>query len=182
MARDYKSSSRRRGDGSTGGFILGLGVGLCVAVGIYVYDRIAAHNEAQKPRPATPDRAAPPDEDTADDTDKKFDFYDMLPKFEVVVPEKKEKGVGPEGGTAPIERPGTYVLQAGSYRNFGDADRVRAQLALQGIESTIQKVTVDNDTWHRVRIGPVTDLAELNKLRKRLAEAEVDAIVIRVGD
>ena len=46
------------------------------------------------------------------------------------------------------------MLQAGSYKNFADADRVRAQLALQGIESKVQKVTVDNDTWHRIRIGP----------------------------
>jgi cell division protein FtsN len=182
MARDYKSRSNRRSDGSTGGFILGLGIGLIVAAGVYVYDRIAAHRSADRPHPAATERTQSREEDLADDKDSRFDFYDMLPKFEVVVPEKKEKGVGPEGGTAPIQRPGTYVLQAGSYRNLTDADRVRAQLALQGIESKIQKVTVDNDTWHRVRIGPVTDLGELNKLRKRLAEAEVDAIVVRVGD
>ena len=183
MPRDYKTSAgRRRGAGSAGGFLWGLALGLMAAVGVYVYDRMAAERVAQKPKPAPTERAPSRDEDTTDDKDSKFDFYDMLPKFEVVVPEKKEKAVGPEGGTAPIERPGTYVLQAGSYRNASDADRVRAQLALQGIESKIQKVTVDNDTWHRVRIGPVTDLAELNKLRKRLAQAEVDAIVVRVGD
>lgn len=182
MARDYKSRSSRGGDGSTGGFILGLGIGLIVAAGVYIYDRMAARGQPDKPRPASTDRAQAREEDLAEEKDSKFDFYDMLPKFEVVVPEKKEKGVGPEGGTTPIARPGTYVLQAGSYRNLADADRVRAQLALQGIESKIQKVTVDNDTWHRVRIGPVTDLGELNKLRKRLVEAEVDAIVIRVGD
>lgn len=182
MARDYKSKSGRRSDGSTGGFFLGLGMGLIVAAGVYIYDRVASHKDTAKPRAAQPDRAAAREEDLAEDKDSKYDFYDMLPKFEVVVPEKKEKGVGPEGTTAPIQRPGTYFLQAGSYRNAPDADRVRAQLALQGIESKIQKVTVDNDAWHRVRIGPVTDLAELNKLRRRLAEAEVDAIVIRVGD
>ena len=182
MARDYKSSSRRRRSSGTGGFIVGLGLGLFVAAGIYVYDRIAAHRDTGKARPTATERTSRRDEDPAEEPDSKFDFYDMLPKFEVVVPEKKEKGVGLDGGTAPIERPGTYVLQAGSYRNLNDADRVRAQLALQGIESRIQRVTVDNDTWHRVRIGPVTDLAELNKLRKRLAEAEVDAIVVRVGD
>jgi len=182
MPRDYRSTSSRRRSGATGGFIIGLGLGLFIAAGIYVYDRISSQRDVSKPRPAATQRASARDEDPAEENDGKFDFYDMLPKFEVVVPEKREKGVGPEGGTAPIERPGTYVLQAGSYRNLNDADRVRAQLALQGIESKIQKVTVDNDTWHRVRIGPVTDLAELNKLRKRLAEAEVDAIVVRVGD
>ena len=40
----------------------------------------------------------------------------------------------------PAEKKGAYVLQAGSYKKFEDADRVKAQLALQGIESTVQRV------------------------------------------
>jgi len=68
------------------------------------------------------------------------------------------------------------------YKKFEDADRVRAQLALQGIESNVQRVAIDNDTWHRVRIGPISDPAELNRVRQRLKEAEVDFLVVRVGD
>ena len=83
---------------------------------------------------------------------------------------------------AKIERPGVYVLQAGSYRNEADADRVRAQLALQGVDARVQRVAVDADVWHRVRIGPITNLEELNKVRRQLRAAEVDALVIRVGD
>jgi cell division protein FtsN len=41
---------------------------------------------------------------------------------------------------------------------------------------------VDEDVWHRVRIGPITDLAELNRLRARLRAADLDALVIRVGE
>jgi cell division protein FtsN len=41
---------------------------------------------------------------------------------------------------------------------------------------------VDADVWHRVRIGPVSNLDELNKLRRQLQAADVDALVIRVGD
>jgi cell division protein FtsN len=98
-----------------------------------------------------------------------------------VVPEREKPepaGARPEA----IEKPGAYVLQAGSYRNFADADRVRAQLALKGIESKIQRVSVDNDTWHRIRIGPIADLAELNRTRDKLRQANIDALVIRVGD
>ena len=62
------------------------------------------------------------------------------------------------------------------------ADRVRAQLALQGVESKVQKVSVDNDTWHRIRIGPISKLDELNRLRTILRKADVDVLVIRVGD
>jgi cell division protein FtsN len=97
------------------------------------------------------------------------------------VPEKD--GNGKPGSTAPkVDKPGVYVLQAGSYRNFADADRIRARLALQGVESKIQKVTVDNDTWHRVRIGPINKLADLEEIRRKLREAQIDALVIRTGD
>ena len=82
----------------------------------------------------------------------------------------------------PVARAGSYVLQVGSYRKFEEADRVRAQLALQGIESKVQRVSVDSDTWHRVRIGPISDLKTLDRVRQRLREAEMDVLVIRVGD
>ncbi|HEV3286767.1 MAG TPA: SPOR domain-containing protein, partial [Steroidobacteraceae bacterium] len=68
------------------------------------------------------------------------------------------------------------------YRNEADANRVRAQLALQGVDAKVQRVAVDADVWHRVRIGPISNLDELNKVRKQLQAAEVDALVIRVGD
>jgi cell division protein FtsN len=63
-----------------------------------------------------------------------------------------------------------------------DADSLRAQLALQGVNAKVQRVAVDADVWHRVRIGPISNLDELNKVRRQLRAAEVDALVIRVGD
>ena len=90
----------------------------------------------------------------------------MLPNFEVVVPEKEVVDVARRARDRRKE--GRLVFQAGSYKKFEDADRVRAQLALQGIESNVQRVAIDSDTWHRVRIGPISDPAELNRVRKRL--------------
>ena len=46
----------------------------------------------------------------------------------------------------------------------------------------MQRVAIDADTWHRVRIGPISDPAELNRVRNRLREAEVDFLVVKVGD
>jgi cell division protein FtsN len=146
-------------------------------------DKNLARVSAETPKPEPrPDKAA-----TVGDTEdgaKNYDFYDMLPKFEVVVPEK-DREVSRERDTAraQIERPGVYVLQAGSYRKQEEADRIQALLKKQGIDANVQRVAVDDDVWHRVRIGPITDLAELNKLRARLRAAEFDdALVIRVGD
>jgi cell division protein FtsN len=41
---------------------------------------------------------------------------------------------------------------------------------------------MENDVLHRVRIGPVSNLGDLNRTRAALQRAEIDAVVIRVGD
>ena len=81
-----------------------------------------------------------------------------------------------------MEQPGAYVLQVGSYKNEAEAERVRGQLAKQGIEATVQRVAVDADVWHRERIGPFRDLARLNATRKELRAAGIDIMMLRVGD
>lgn len=189
MARDFKSRRSRHG-GFSGwlGLILGLGVGLAIAGIVYIRDHRAeapiartAKADKKKSRSNEPVDADAGEAASTDEPAKSYDFYDMLPKFEVVVPEK-DKDVRPDTRPVPETRRGTYVLQAGSYKSFADADRVRAQLALQGIESKVQKVSVDNDTWHRIRIGPISRLDELNRMRQVLRKADVDVLVIRVGD
>ena len=187
-ARDYKTK-RRKNTGFSGwtGVLCGLAVGLGVAAVVYIKDH---RPDAQIARTAKADKkksrsAEPPDTEAGDsgpeDSAKSYAFYDMLPKFEVVVPEK-DKDVRPDIKSVPETRSGTYVLQAGSYKNFADADRVRAKLALLGIESKVQKVSVENDTWYRIRIGPFSKLDDLNRVRQNLHKADVDALEIRVGD
>jgi len=186
-ARDYKSSQHRPlelsrlrefGYGALAGALL-------TAVAFtWVGNHHRPADAPDAPRP-DPHRSVRADVEAAGGTVKpseKYDFYQMLPNFEVVVPEKDKDVKRDLPAAAKIERPGVYVLQAGSYRNESDANRVRAQLALQGIDAKVQRVAVDADVWHRVRIGPVSNLDELNKLRRQLRAADVDALVIRVGD
>jgi cell division septation protein DedD len=172
---------------------IGLAAGLCVAGIVYVADHRASDPvPAERPVPRHPVAAtgAGGDADSSGNRagvgadaippEGKYDFYQMLPKFEVVVPEK-ERGtrVAP---AAQIDRPGVYFLQAGSYRDITVAERIRAQLGKLGIEATVQRVAVDTDVWHRVRIGPIRDLVQLNKLRAQLRQSDLDALVIRVDD
>jgi cell division protein FtsN len=182
MAKDYKTRGSR-GNGFSGwlGLCLGLAVGLGIAAGVYVKDHKPEAAASVKPSKHEKKKIAEAEAGDEEAPAKSYDFYDMLPKFEVVVPEK-EKDVKPDVRAAPETRPGTYVLQAGSYKNFSDADRIRAQLALQGIESKVQKVSVDADTWHRIRIGPISNLDELNRMRQKLRKSDIDVLVIRVGD
>jgi cell division protein FtsN len=181
VARDYKRSRGRRESfsGWTGLFI-GLVAGLAVGLALYLFDPRGPQPPGAAPEAAAPAEPASARESAGEEPAERYDYYQMLPNFEVVVPEK-EVAMPPDAPEA-TEKKGAYVLQAGSYRKFEDADRVRAQLALQGIESNVQRVAIDSDTWHRVRIGPISDPAELDRVRTRLKEAEVDFLVVRVGD
>ena len=187
MPRDYKHTKRRPagGGGMSGvvGLIVGLAIGLTVAMAVYLYDRRPSSRLVQQSAPLAKDDAATPVDPApaSQRAEQEFDFYEMLPKFEVVIPEDGGK-VAPEAAAGRVQKPGAYYLQAGSFRNHADADRVRAMIALQGVESKIQKVTIDKDTWHRVRVGPITNLQRLEDTRSKLRQAQIDALVIRVGE
>lgn len=170
--------------------LFGLAIGLSVAFAIFMKDReadVPVRTAAQQPASmaSTIEQSVQTVEPAAAEPEKpaeqRFDFYEMLPNFEVVIPEQ-ETNVSRDTQKAAVVQPGIYVLQAGSFTDFEDADRRRAQLALQGIESRIQRVTIDDKTYHRVRIGPTNDLDELNRLRNRLKAANIDVLRIRLGD
>ena len=167
--------------------LFGLGIGLSVALAIYMKDR--EPGATMRPAATAPASVASRVDDSREvevpapeeQPERRFDFYHMLPNFEVIIPEQ-EPDVRPDVAPQAVEQPGVYVLQAGSFTDYGDADRRRAQLALQGIESRIQRVTIDDQTYHRVRIGPTRDLDELNMLRSRLHQAQIEVLRIRLGD
>lgn len=176
------AGSRPRRAGTPGWVLVlaGLAIGAAaVATAFYVRDQLSPRPEpvaeavkpVAKPRPKP--KEAPPE--------KEFEFYKMLPNFEVVVPEE-DHDVRADKTLAPVAVPGVYVLQAGSYSTFAEADKVKAQLALLGISAQIQKITVEERQYNRVRIGPIETLDELNRVRQRLRTAHIDVLVIRVGE
>lgn len=124
-----------------------------------------------------------------------FEFYTLLPEMEVAVPKSRQSSSPPEAAPhkteatpsfkpepAPSETPAdVYVLQAGSFRNYAQADRRKAALALMGIDADIQTVTIDNSkTWHRVRIGPSTDLPKLRRISEQLHEKQIESQLYKV--
>jgi len=131
----------------------------------------------------------------------KFDFYSLLPEEEVVVPAERAAEpvpLPPPPGQQPATPPppkqtamatppaptpstgaGTYVLQVGSFRKSSDAERLKAQLAMLGIQTNIQTATIDSgQTYHRVRTGSYTK-ADANTLRSRLKSNGHDAMMMR---
>ena len=177
--------------------LFGLAIGLSVAAAIYLGDRVSKRPpEPVAQQPASLEAPIEADRDLAvetprsgaeapaepeSETEPRFSFYSMLPNFEVVIPEE-ESDVSRDNPVAVVEESGTYVLQAGSFTDPADADRRRAELALLGVESQIQRIAIDDREYHRVRIGPISDLDELNHLRSRLSDARIDVLRIRLGE
>jgi cell division protein FtsN len=181
-ARDYKHGGRRRGFdvGTYQQFAIGLATGLAVAVAVYVFDHRGKPAETEIPEERLPKKTAAAPAEESGEPAEQYDFYDMLPKFEVVLPE--ERNVRRDQPAVPINQPGDYIIQAGSFGNESEALRRQQQLAKLGIEAAVQRVAIDADVKHRVRIGPVSDLARLNAIRSQLRTADIDVLLIKVPD
>jgi cell division protein FtsN len=168
--------------------LFGLGLGLAVAIGVYL--RAPSGERPPAARAETPSaastkpaaRPAPRVTSATSERDKaenRFQFYEILPQYEVVVPDEKAPATGnarPRAAAAP----GSYLLQVGSFSAAADADRMKANLALLGFESDVQRVTIDGNVFNRVRIGPIVDLDAAKRTQRQLGAAGYDTMLMKV--
>lgn len=202
MPRDYKNAGRRPQRQPTPGWVwmlAGLAVGLFIALLVFLHQRYPASGSRSTQARASKHASVAPARPRAAHEAKragaghaarsaaarpapspKFDFYTILPEMEVMVPDQDITGKV-EHGVTQIATPGTYVLQAGSFRRYDQADHLKAQLALLGLNASIQSVTINGDeTWHRVRIGPFHNLNRLNQAREVLKTHHVEALLLKL--
>lgn len=159
-----------------GPMLISFAVGLFIMFLVNLEDNVPVEKNTKK--------AATQNENTIEPT---FDFYTLLPEMEVVVDTPKQvdkKAIvtsPPQTGTTDKPKNKvSYILQVGSFKNAEDADSFRARLALLGIESKVQKVTIDNkDTWHRVQLGPVSGRDVADKLQRQLKQNNIDSLLMR---
>jgi cell division protein FtsN len=131
------------------------------------------------PRPAEP-KAPPP----------RFDFYTILPETEVVVPQEQPRPAPPIPAPPAPERPqaaapasaDSYLLQAGAFSERADAERLRASLALLGVEADIHAAQgSDRKRVYRVRSGPYPSRAAVEQARANLKRNGINSIAIKQG-
>jgi cell division protein FtsN len=189
--------------------LLGLALGAAGAALFYIVQnqparpsvvQAPASPQAPAATPAAPAKAAAtaPPEPAPPDPDR-YEFYELLKEGEQIV-SVPDKGKAPPAASVPPVRPPTqvpapsapapsatalpsarYIVQVGSYRTFEDADRVKASLALLGLDGRIEQATLSNgQTWQRVRIGPLTDLQQVQSTQDRLKANGLDALLIRM--
>lgn len=157
--------------------ITGLLAGLFIAFLFFLNQQPQQHpsTPVTESKPTTPKSSVKPPKDTQGNSE--LEFYKILPKLQVEVPEKEQTEKKPE----KVEKPGLYVLQVGSFRRYEDADKQKAKLAFLGIESHIQKATdKKGGTWHRVRVGPYKDLERLNDIRVILHKNAIETLLMKV--
>lgn len=198
--------SRARSSSGWPYLVVGLSIGLAVAAGVYFSDfrsgagvpksSRAASNAArpasqastagaQRAAASTRDASKTGSAETAASSRPdapSYEFYDVLPRYEVVVPNgrSEERSARRESTQpAPVGEPGRYIVQAGSFRSHADADRRQASLALLGIESRIETAALGDGEVHRVRIGPISDLGELNRIRSLLGQAGIESLMMK---
>lgn len=195
MPRDYKNranshGSRNRGLPGWAWFISGLLVGLFFSGLAWLKLLPAPDGSGVTPQAyqQSPDRSADARTDPRKAPPKpRFDFYTILPEMEVVVPEPESEETPRPPVTAAEQlpevspqAPGKYMLQMGSFRNYADADRLKASLALVGIEAEIQWVKIGRgEVYHRVRAGPYSP-EKVKLLSGRLKENDISSLVIKL--
>lgn len=110
-----------------------------------------------------------------------FDFYTLLPKKEVVVPEYEIKTRTREERVGKAKE-AHYVMQAGSFKSLNEAEQLKAKLSALGMESRVQKAKVGSVNWYRVKMGPYTQSASVNTIHARLRQKGIDVIITETDD
>lgn len=192
MNRNSSSRSaptRKNSSSLLAGILVGMVIGLAIAGGVAWYilktpssfmSNAQHEPEAVKPAPAPAAKIAPPAASAeaasgVGEGKPRFEFYKVLTdKQDTMMPAQKDS-------SKPAQKPQPaakeiYYLQAGSFSNADDADKMKAKLSMLGMEVSVQTATLsDKGVWHRVRLGPYKGAGEMNKALAMLKQNGVNA-------
>ena len=157
---------------------------------------------AEAPDPDAADADAPPQE-------TQYDFYTLLPGQEVAMTDAElaasaraeearqrqlerqrqrdadaadpaRPAVDPPAATAIAAGDGTrYILQAGSFGASGDAEALKARIALLGLSARVESADINGKTMYRVRMGPYGTASDLASAKQKLGNGGLPALAIK---
>lgn len=115
-----------------------------------------------------------------------FEFYTLLPKQNngpVIPPSnqplapKAEQSTpkSPDAKARKNNSAQSYWIQAGSFATKPEAERRKAEIAMQGFVSEVRPANVNGKKYYRIQIGPISH-AQLTTVRKRLADAHIETL------
>jgi cell division protein FtsN len=72
------------------------------------------------------------------------------------------------------------MLQVAAFKAKSDAESLKAQLALKGMQAGIESANIKGESYHRVRLGPYRSIEQLQSARSRLKGSGYDSVVVRL--
>ena len=102
-----------------------------------------------------------------------IDFYSVLPQREVEIPISEEDRAAIENPSINKEAVDQSILQVGSFQSTDEADGLKAQLAFLGLEAKVKAAVVNDETWHRVQLGPFASETSLSRAKNLLIENKI---------
>ena len=97
-----------------------------------------------------------------------FEFYDILPKLKVL--EESENAIE----NKKFKR---VIIQIGIYKNYKNAESIKAQLLLIGLDSKITNLSNDKDTIFKVTLDPIDNQKDLDKVVNRLKSNKINYLL-----
>jgi len=107
------------------------------------------------------------------DDKPRIDFYSILPDRVVDIPISEEDQQAIENPSINKTAGEAIFLQVGSFQSVNEADSMKAQLALIGLEAKIESAEVNKGIWHRVVLGPYSDNGKLSRTKNQLIENRI---------
>ena len=85
--------------------------------------------------------------------------------------------------TAAADAPGDarYILQAGAFGASGDAETVKAKIAMLGLNARVESAQISGKTVYRVRMGPYGTASELADAKSKLANGGLPAMAVKTN-
>ena len=105
-----------------------------------------------------------------------IDFYSVLPKRKVEIPISEEDREGIDNPSINKEATDRSILQVGSFQSANEADSLKAQLSFLGLQATIMSAVVNDETWHRLHLGPFKSDSKLSRAKNLLIENKIKYI------
>ena len=137
--------------------------------------KVELPEEPQTQKVALPE---PSPEKEPDTPKPRFDFYKLLRESETIAPATEATAeTGPQQASGPTQE---FILQVGSFRRAQDADGLRAQLLLLNLDAYTEQVKLRNqETWHRVMVGPFENHSRMASARSTLVSNNYNALVLK---
>lgn len=90
--------------------------------------------------------------------------------------------VTPSTAAAPTgtDASARYLLQAGAFSASGDAEALKARIALLGLSARVESAEIGGKTMYRVRMGPYGTASELADAKRKLGDGGLPAMAIKV--